>query len=38
MEFFNKEEAYIIIENQTDIFTKEKLKIKAIPAWQWISK
>jgi predicted AAA+ superfamily ATPase len=38
MEFFNKEEAYIITQNQTDIFTKEKLKIKAIPAWQWISK
>jgi len=38
MEFFKKEEAYIITQNQTDTFKKEKLIIRAIPAWQWMSK
>ena len=38
MEHFNKEEAYIITQNQTDTFKKENFIIKAIPAWQWISK
>lgn len=38
MEFFKKEEAYIITQNQTDTFIKENLIIKAIPAWQWLNK
>jgi len=33
---FNKTEAYIITQNQTDSFKKDNLTIKAIPAWQWI--
>ncbi len=38
MIYFNKTEAYIITQNQTDIFKKDNLTIKAIPAWQWIIK
>ncbi|HNQ68703.1 MAG TPA: ATP-binding protein [Bacteroidales bacterium] len=38
MEFFKKEEAHIITQNQSDTFRKENLVIKAIPAWQWINK
>ncbi len=37
MDFLNKEVAYIITQNQTDTFKKDKLTIKAIPAWQWIN-
>lgn len=38
MIYFNKTEACIITQNQTDIFKKDNLTIKAIPAWQWIIK
>jgi hypothetical protein len=38
MTYFNKTEAYIITQNQTDSFKKDNLTIKAIPAWQWIIK
>lgn len=34
---FNKKTGYIITQNQTDVFKKDDLTIKAIPAWQWIS-
>lgn len=34
---FNKKEGYIITQNQTDVFKKDDLIIKAIPAWQWMS-
>ncbi|HQL70824.1 MAG TPA: DUF4143 domain-containing protein, partial [Bacteroidales bacterium] len=36
MKYFNKKEAYIITQNQTDSFIKDDLIIKAIPAWKWI--
>ncbi|MDD3878103.1 MAG: ATP-binding protein [Bacteroidales bacterium] len=38
MVYFDKKEAYIITQNQTDSFKKDNLTIKAIPAWQWIMK
>lgn len=38
MTYFNKTEAYIITQNQTDSFKKDNLSIKAIPVWQWIIK
>lgn len=37
MKFFNMEIGYIITKNQNDTFTKDKMTIKAIPAWQWMS-
>lgn len=36
MEYFDKDMAYIITQNQTDVFKKDNLTIKAIPAWQWM--
>lgn len=38
MTYFNKTEAYIITQNQTDSFKKDNLSIQAIPVWQWIIK
>lgn len=35
---FNKKTGYIITQNQTDVFKKDDLTIRAIPAWQWMSK
>lgn len=37
MKYFNKNTAYIITQNQTDIFKKDDLTIKAIPAWKLMS-
>lgn len=34
MEYFKKNKAYIITQNQTDVFKKEDLTIEVIPAWQ----
>lgn len=38
MDYFKKEEAYIISMNQSDQFSRDGKTIKVIPAWQWMSK
>lgn len=37
MTYFNKKEAWIITQNQTDVFRHNDLRIQAVPAWQWMS-
>lgn len=36
MSFFKKKKGYIITQNQRDTFTKEKMRIEVIPAWEWV--
>ncbi len=37
MKKFEINTAYIITQNQTDVFKKDHLTINAIPAWKWMS-
>jgi uncharacterized protein len=38
MDYFKIKNSIIITQNQTDIYTKDDLTIRIIPAWQWMSK